>query len=177
MKHKFLFAVLFAFCPMAQAEEPYSFKEFTLGKSLAETASASNLECNSPVKPSAYFDKICFSETTFAGVPGRLIVTAQSDAIITIAIKMSNQDFKLVESAMIEKYGKKFSLEEHVLTGAFGMQYPSKEYIWENSVSRVQLEQIYKNVDEMMVTYVLHSGLSSAGTRLKEEAKKRAGDI
>jgi hypothetical protein len=154
--------------------EPYSFKEFKLGMTIAEFY---NLKPRVTYENAKKFETSLFIDTTIAGSGkqayfhfGEYGTGLQQLSYISITIPKS--DFSKVKDALISKYGSPTSTSNIVKSNAMGATFHGEKLIWNNGTSEITAESIGGKIDEADVNFS-HLRLDQSKQDQEDSAKAK----
>jgi len=95
--------------------------------------------------------------------------------LVTLTINTKKYGYRDIKAAIIEKYGN--PIKEDLITkhNAMGASYNGEEAIWQNKISKIDLEEIGYNIDEcrLYMAYIDPQGRKSLYVINNEKKKKK----
>lgn len=154
--------------------EPYSFKDFKLGMTLAEFK---NLKPRVTFKNNKKFETSLFIDTTIAGSGKQAYFLFREYGkglqLSYISIQIPKADFPSVKEALISKYGSPTSTSNIVKSNAMGATFNGEKLIWNNDTSEIIAESIGSKIDEADINFShLRLGQSKQDQEDSAKAKK-----
>lgn len=153
--------------------EPYSFKDFKLGMTLAEF---DNLKSHITYKGKKRFSASRVTNTTIGGTKGQAFFLfddcGKGLQLALISITIPKTDFSTVKDALISKYGSPTSTENIAKSNAMGATFNCETLIWNNGTSQITAESIGSKIDEADIAFY-HLKLGESKQHQEDSAKAK----
>jgi hypothetical protein len=156
--------------------EPYSFKEFKLGMTLAEF---NNLKTHVIFKTDDKFAASRIIYTTIGGAKGEAIFLfdeyGKGLQLTAISITIPKGDFSNAKLALTSKYGSPAYTVNIPKSNAMGATFNCESLVWKNDTSQIIAESIGSKIDEAEIKFN-HLKLGQS-KRAQEDSAKAKNDI